>query len=113
MTAAVAALVLLASAWSGIGGLVGLLVPLWVILASCGLTFPNTPALALSRHGEAAGTAAALLGAAQFAIGGLAAPVIGLLGSGSGIPMAAVMATTATLAAVVAARTLRVHVVTS
>ncbi|HEV7146431.1 MAG TPA: multidrug effflux MFS transporter [Pedococcus sp.] len=111
MTAAVAALVLLASAWSGIGGLVGLLVPLWVILASCGLTFPNTPALALSRHGEAAGTAAALLGAAQFAIGGLAAPVIGLLGSGSGIPMAAVMATTATLAAVVAARTLRVVVV--
>jgi DHA1 family bicyclomycin/chloramphenicol resistance-like MFS transporter len=113
MTAAVAALVLLACAWSGIGGLVGLLVPLWVILASCGLTFPNTPALALSRHGEAAGTAAALLGAAQFAIGGLAAPVIGLLGSGSGIPMAAVMATTATLAAVVAARTLRVQVVTS
>lgn len=113
MTAAVAALVLLACAWSGIGGLVGLLVPLWVILASCGLTFPNTPALALSRHGEAAGTAAALLGAAQFAIGGLAAPVIGLLGSGSGIPMAAVMATTASLAAVVAARTLRVQVVTS
>jgi DHA1 family bicyclomycin/chloramphenicol resistance-like MFS transporter len=112
-TAAVAALVLLASAWSGIGGLFGLLLPLWVILATCGLTFPNTPALALTRHGEAAGTASALLGAAQFAIGGLAAPVIGLLGSGSGVPMAAVMATTASLAAIVAARTLRVTTVTA
>ena len=110
VTAAVAALVLLASAWSGIGGLFGLLLPLWVILATCGLTFPNTPALALTRH---AGTASAMLGAAQFAIGGLAAPVIGLLGSGSGVPMAAVMATTASLAAMVAARTLRVTTVTT
>ncbi len=113
MTAAAAALLMLGSALSGIGGLVGLLVPLWVILASCGLTFPNTPALALSRHGESAGTAAAMLGASQFAIGGIAAPVIGMLGTGSAVPMAAVMATTATAAAVVAARTLRVSVITA
>ncbi len=37
--------------------------------------------------------------------------MIGLLGSGSGVPMAAVMATTASLAAIVAARTLRVTTV--
>ncbi|GAA2168515.1 multidrug effflux MFS transporter [Pedococcus bigeumensis] len=110
---ATAALLLLASAATGIGGLALILVPLWFLLFACGLTLPNTPALALTRHGEAAGTAAALLGASQFVIGGAAAPLIGLMGSGSAVPMALVMATTATLAAVVAARTLRVQVVTA
>lgn len=105
--ATVAALVLLAGALTGVGGLVGVLVPLWFLLFACGLTLPNTPALALTRHGEAAGTAAAMLGAAQFVIGGAAAPLIGLMGSGSAIPMALVMAVTASLAAVTAALTLR------
>ncbi|SDP13804.1 MFS transporter, DHA1 family, bicyclomycin/chloramphenicol resistance protein [Pedococcus dokdonensis] len=110
---ATAALVLLASAATGFGGLVLILVPLWFLLFACGLTLPNTPALALTRHGEAAGTAAALLGASQFVIGGAAAPVIGLMGSDSAVPMALVMATTASLAALVAARTLRVAVVSA
>ncbi|MDF2146113.1 multidrug effflux MFS transporter [Knoellia sp. p5-6-4] len=107
---AVSALVLLAAAVTGVGGLPLVLGPLWFLLFACGLTLPNTPALALTRHGEAAGTAAALLGASQFVIGGAAAPVIGALGSGSAVPMALVMATTATGAAVVAALTLRVSV---
>jgi MFS transporter, DHA1 family, multidrug resistance protein len=77
------------------------------VLACAGMTFPNTPAIALTRHGEAAGTAAALLGAAQFVIGGAAAPLIGVLGSDSAVPMALVMAGCASLAAVLAAFTLR------
>jgi DHA1 family bicyclomycin/chloramphenicol resistance-like MFS transporter len=56
-----------------------------------GLAFPNAPALALSRHGEAAGTAAALMGALQFGVGALAAPLVGVLGTGS-VAMAAVIA---------------------
>jgi DHA1 family bicyclomycin/chloramphenicol resistance-like MFS transporter len=108
---ATAALVLLASAATGFGGLTLILVPRWFLLFACGLTLPNTPALALTRHGEAAGTAAAMLGASQFVIGGAAAPLIGLMGSDSAVPMAVVMATTACLAALVAARTLRVPVV--
>jgi DHA1 family bicyclomycin/chloramphenicol resistance-like MFS transporter len=110
---AVAALLLLASAATGFGGLTMILLPLWFLLFACGLTLPNTPALALTRHGEAAGTAAALLGASQFVIGGASAPLIGAMGSGSAVPMALVMAVTASLAAVVAARTLRVEVVTA
>jgi MFS transporter, DHA1 family, multidrug resistance protein len=109
--AAVAALVMLSSASTGIGGLALILAPLWFLLFACGLTLPNTPALALTRHGEAAGTAAALLGAAQFVIGGAAAPLIGAMGSDSAVPMALVMAVTAVGAAVVAALTLRVIVV--
>ena len=107
---AVSALLLLASAATGVGGLTMILVPLWFLLLSCGLTLPNTPALALTRHGEAAGTAAALLGASQFVIGGAAAPLIGAMGSDSAVPMALVMAVTVTLALTVAVGTLRAGV---
>lgn len=78
---AVAALVLLVFASTGFGGLAGVVGPLWAVLAAGGLGLPNAPALALQRHGEAAGTAAALLGAVQFAVGALVAPVVGLLGN--------------------------------
>ena len=111
--AAVASLVMLGSAVTGVGGLALVLGPLWFLLFACGLTLPNTPALALTRHGEAAGTAAALLGAAQFVIGGAAAPLIGAMGSGSAVPMALVMTMTAVGAAAVSALTLRVAVVRS
>jgi DHA1 family bicyclomycin/chloramphenicol resistance-like MFS transporter len=86
-----AGLTMLACAATGFGGLVGILVPLWMVLASAGLALPNAPALALSRHGEAAGTAAALLGAVQFGVGALAAPLVGVLGTGS-VAMAVVVA---------------------
>jgi DHA1 family bicyclomycin/chloramphenicol resistance-like MFS transporter len=80
---AVFGLVMLLFAATGLGGLIGVLIPLWVVLAAAGLTFPNAPALALSRHGETAGTAAALLGAVQFGVGALAAPLVGVLGVGA------------------------------
>jgi DHA1 family bicyclomycin/chloramphenicol resistance-like MFS transporter len=84
-------LTMLLFAATGFGGITGILVPLWLVLASAGLALPNAPALALSRHGEAAGTAAALLGAVQFGVGALAAPLVGLLGTGA-VPMALVIA---------------------
>jgi len=88
----VAGIVLTVAAATGLGGLPMILVPMWFVIAVCGVSFPNTPALALARHGESAGTAAALLGASQFVVGGMAAPLVGALGSGSALPMAAVMA---------------------
>ncbi|AGL19952.1 multidrug effflux MFS transporter [Actinoplanes sp. N902-109] len=84
------ALVLLITAATGFGGLFGVLVPLWLVLTTVGLAMPNAPALALSRHGEAAGTAAALLGAVQFGVGALAAPLVGILGVGA-VAMAVVV----------------------
>jgi DHA1 family bicyclomycin/chloramphenicol resistance-like MFS transporter len=86
-----AGLGLVAFAATGFGGLVTILVSLWLVLASAGLALPNAPALAMSRHGEAAGSAAALLGAVQFGVGAVAAPVVGLLGTGS-VAMAVVVA---------------------
>lgn len=66
---------------AGVGGLPAFVVPVWAILAAMGLVIPNAPALALSRHQEAAGTAAALLGAGQFGLGAAVAPLVGVLGN--------------------------------
>ncbi|HEX2284982.1 MAG TPA: multidrug effflux MFS transporter [Mycobacterium sp.] len=64
-----------------VGGLLGFVLPVWAILAAMGLVIPNAPAVALSRHPDAAGTAAALLGAAQFGLGAAVAPLVGVLGN--------------------------------
>nr|WP_239521999.1 multidrug effflux MFS transporter [Geodermatophilus sabuli] len=77
----IAGSVLLVLALTGTGGLLGVLIPLWAVLFCGGLALPNAPALALSRHGEAAGAAAALLGAVQFGVGAAVAPFVGLLGN--------------------------------
>jgi DHA1 family bicyclomycin/chloramphenicol resistance-like MFS transporter len=66
---------------AGVGGLPAFVVPVWAILAAMGLVIPNAPALALSRHQEAAGTSAALLGAGQFGLGAAVAPLVGVLGN--------------------------------
>ncbi len=109
---AVAALVMFAAAAADFGGLPMVVGPLWFVIAACGFSFPNTPALALTRHGEAAGTAAAMLGSAQFVIGGISAPLVGAFGSGSVLPMATVMAVTGTIAATLALTSVRAEVPT-
>src|SRR5690606_29375697 len=109
VAAAIAALVLVGFAATGAGGLAGVLVPLFLVLAAAGLVQPNAPAVAMSRHGEAAGTAGAVLGAVQFGVAALAAPVVGVLGSGAPA-MATVIAGTilpATVIMLLIARRLR------
>ncbi len=73
-----------------VGGLFGFVIPVLTILAGMGLVIPNAPALALTRHPDAAGTAAALLGAGQFGLGAAVAPAIGALGNGA-LALAGVM----------------------
>lgn len=88
--ATVAGAALLVTAYLELGGLVGFVIPLWFLLAGVGFVLPNAPALALGRHGEAAGTAAAMLGALQFGIGALIAPLVGVLGN-TGVALGATM----------------------
>lgn len=90
-TGLLAGVTMVAIAATGAGGLAGLMVPMWGALASAGLILPNAPALALSRHGEKAGAAAALLGAVQFGVGAVTAPLVGLIGV-DGLAMASVVA---------------------
>ena len=74
-------------------GLVMLLPSFFVVVASIGLVFPNATALALADHPRTAGSASALLGLSQFATGALAAPLAGVGGSHTALPMGIVMAT--------------------
>jgi DHA1 family bicyclomycin/chloramphenicol resistance-like MFS transporter len=73
-------------------GLWGTLIPLWFFIAACGFTFPTVQVLALNAHGHEAGTAASLLGAANFGVAGLISPLVGVLGVASALPMGSVMA---------------------
>jgi DHA1 family bicyclomycin/chloramphenicol resistance-like MFS transporter len=89
---------------TGFLGLAGVLSCTFIALASNGFVAPNAQALAMNDFPRAAGSASALLGVLQFAIGGLIAPLVGLGGSHDALPMAIVMASMGVLA--IAARLL-------
>jgi len=78
---------LLAVAATGAGGILGLLVPLWLVMAAVMFIPANATASALTMHGERAGTAAALIGALQTGTAGLVSTLVGLLG-GDAVAMA-------------------------
>jgi MFS transporter, DHA1 family, multidrug resistance protein len=73
-------------------GLAGILPCLFVCVSSVGLVIPNATALALTDYPHAAGSASAVLGTAQFVFGGAAAPLVGVAGSETAVPMALLMA---------------------
>ncbi|ROR55511.1 DHA1 family bicyclomycin/chloramphenicol resistance-like MFS transporter [Luteococcus japonicus] len=97
----IGALAMLLLAQFRVGGLAGFLVPMLVVMMGLGLALPNAPAVALHRHGANAGTAAALLGAAQFAMGGIVTPVVGALDDGTSRPIPLVILSAALVALVV------------
>lgn len=75
----VAAAALLVAAMAS-GSVLALLPPLFVLVGSVGLVFPNGTALALARQRQNAGTASALLGLMQFAFGAVVPPLASLGG---------------------------------
>ncbi|QEO08724.1 multidrug effflux MFS transporter [Protaetiibacter larvae] len=82
-------------------GFVGIVIPLWFFIAACGFNFPAISALALVRHGHEAGTAASVLGAANFGVAGIVSPIVGLFAITNAIPMAGVMLVAIAIAIVV------------
>ena len=100
VAASLSGLVFVGLSIAHIGGLAGFVLPVWAILAAMGLVIPNAPAVALARHPDAAGTAAAVLGAAQFGLGAAVAPLVGVLGNDE-VALALVM-TTGTVVALLA-----------
>ena len=93
------ALVLLVSVLSG-DGLPGVLIGLFLVVSSVGLVFPNASALALADHPDRAGSASALLGLCQFVFGAVAAPLVGVAGTATAVPMAIVIGVSAAAAVV-------------
>ena len=67
------------------------LVPMFAIVSSIPFVLPNSTALALADHAAVAGTASALLGLIQFMVGALAAPLVGVAGPDTAVPMAVIM----------------------
>lgn len=84
------------------GGLVGLLVPLWLLFAVASMVAPNASTLGLQRHGERAGSAAALIGVSQAGIAGLVAPLVGVFG-GTAAAMGVIILSACVLAVLVLA----------
>jgi DHA1 family bicyclomycin/chloramphenicol resistance-like MFS transporter len=67
-------------------------VPLFFVVASIGVVMPNATALALADHPDVAGSASALVGVLQFAVGAAAAPLVGVAGNDTALPMAVMIA---------------------
>jgi DHA1 family bicyclomycin/chloramphenicol resistance-like MFS transporter len=87
---------------SGTGGLPLLLASLSVVVFFSQFSQPNATTLALARHGDRAGTAAAFIGSLQAGLAGLISPLVGFLGA-SAPAMSAVMLGTALIALLVLA----------
>ena len=66
-------------AWSGRGGAAGVLAPLFLVIASLGLSQPNATAAAMNVDRERAGASAALMGAGFFGVGSGAASLTALV----------------------------------
>ncbi|HEX4751708.1 MAG TPA: multidrug effflux MFS transporter [Solirubrobacterales bacterium] len=90
-TMAVGGAALLATVLLGLG-LVPLLICLLATISSVGLIQPNATALAMAHQRHAAGSASALFGLGQFGVGAAAAPLVGIAGADSAVPMAVVIA---------------------
>jgi DHA1 family bicyclomycin/chloramphenicol resistance-like MFS transporter len=73
-------------------GVWAVIVPLFVVVSSVGIVMPNSTALALTDHPEAAGSASALLGMLQFVFGAGVAPLVGVAGKHTAVPMAVMIA---------------------
>jgi DHA1 family bicyclomycin/chloramphenicol resistance-like MFS transporter len=86
--------------------LLGVLIPLFVVMASFGGLAGNVTALALTPYGHAAGAASALLGNAQFLFGAIVPPVVSLLGTHSWV-MGTTMVTTSGVALLLATTGIR------
>ena len=68
-------------------GLDGVIPALWVVMFGFGFVGPNAAALAMHRYPHAAGSAAAVLGAFQFGMAALIAPLAGIGGTHDATPM--------------------------
>ena len=107
---AAAGVVLVALAAFQIGGLIGIVAPLFFVIAPLALIGANCPSLATRNQAKRAGTVSALFGAVQYGIGAIAALILAELQDGTALPMAAVMAGSALLGLIaerLTARTVR------
>jgi len=66
------------------------------MVSAIGLIFPTANALAMADYPNLAGTASSLQGLSQFVFGAIAAPLVGIAGEHSALPLG-IVSTTASL----------------
>ncbi|MGX1828288.1 multidrug effflux MFS transporter [Paenibacillus taichungensis] len=91
LTAALGGTSLLIAILAG-GNLISVLIPLFLVVSSVGLVNTASFALAMANQEKSAGSASALIGVMTFLFGGIVAPLVGLGGEGTAVPMGIVIA---------------------
>lgn len=79
------------------GGLIPILICLFAVVSSVGIVGATSFSLAMQDQGETAGSASALIGLIPLLLGSCVAPLVGLGGVESALPMAIVIACTGVL----------------
>lgn len=87
----VCALALAGDAYTGFGGIWGVLVPLFLVISSFGLVGANTQAAGLNVDPTRAGSISALMGGASFASAAVVSTLTAILHDGTARPMAMVI----------------------
>lgn len=85
------AVMLLATALTGFGGMWGILIPLFLVIASFGLIGSNTQAAGLSVDLARTGAISSLMGAATFAVGAMMTVLVGATHDGTAKPLAIII----------------------
>lgn len=67
------------------------LIPLFIVVSCIGIVTTSSGSLAMQSQGKSAGSASALLGLLTFILGAGAAPLVGIAGSHTALPMAVVI----------------------
>lgn len=80
------------------GPLISLVIPIFFFVASIGVVSTSSFSLAMESQGHIAGSASALLGLLPFVLGAITAPLVGIAGEETAIPMGAIIFTAALLA---------------
>jgi DHA1 family bicyclomycin/chloramphenicol resistance-like MFS transporter len=96
---------------AGIGAVGAILPAFFLIVSSVGLVQPNSTTLAMAPHPHVAGSASALLGVLQSSGGALVAPLVGVAGTDSAVPLAIIVGSLITAGWIALALTRAAHAV--
>lgn len=72
-------------------GLFGILIPLFFVVSSVGIVSTASFTLAMANQGKSAGSASALIGLMSTIFGGFMAPLVGIAGSKTAVPMGTII----------------------
>ena len=73
------------------GPLFTVVIPVFLFVSSIGMISTSSFSLAMAKQGHIAGSAAALLGLLPFLLGALSAPLVGIAGEETAVPMGVIM----------------------